>query len=522
MGTYRVETSDGTFEVEVDDSSGDGQSQDNSALDLAIGGTVGGFGGGIEPKDALSVLMSGASGLSQGTLRNVMENPLATSIGGPSLANMKGGARSTIDIENLLRSGVNRVAGTSLNQISTEGLNPEQDIFPKAETSKGQLAQLAMENLLPSAIGDIGAWKARNTNIKPDLPKSSDVSGAVSKVEQGAGEAEKFLRTSNKLGADVIDNMAAQKVAGLDADLVKTDEALSKNAYELSKRFRDEYYPKYNEKLSKDFGEAWDGVVKGVEVEAPDISFAFSDFGKKSGLYNKAQYAPETLLPVEKKILNFMNGVQERISSEAVNRMKLEDLSTGFEDILRGEYGKQWKTPILDKFRKSFVDLAGDSKYAEMKAVKADFKPKYQFREDMRKFFGRKKGEADMQSAVNLFKNWAGGELQTKNPSHAEIIRKITQEFGDNVLDSISNISKDRADLSAMRQAVIAKAEADKNSYASHLLAKVSDVTKDKNEQVGLLNKLLADVEQRKQSGILKGLIEHAKTKAFSKVKKFV
>lgn len=506
MGTYRVETEDGVFDVEVDDSSSAEVKSDSS-----IGGDL------LKdsPQLALSLaqLIPGPVGSAIDATSSALEHPFAFAFGGPSANKIQEGA----NLAGILKTAYNADKSSVGSFLNDLGKNEE--VFPStgitsAKTDTGKLAQLGINLTAPFlqkkfSNADPVAKKINNPEFGPKAPKTEEVSKAIDQISSKSDTLSNFYKKSLNYGSDVIDQSAMQKVSSIDPQIKIADESLAKTSYELARKFRDDFFPKYSQKISEDFGKAWDGVVGNIEIEGSDIQKAFSDFGRSSGLYNKATYSPETLLPIEKKILSYVNGVGERVSSESVNRMKLSDLSSGFEDILRSEYGKQWKTPILDKFRRSFVDLAGDSKYSEMKDVKARFKPLYQFREDMRPFFGKKKGEANLQPAVNLFKNWAGGELQTKNPSHHALIKKITQEFGDQSLDSISKISKDRADLLATRQSILSQADADKNLLSANLMAKVSNTVKDKNEQVGILDSLMKSVEERKSKDVINKSLDY-------------
>lgn len=463
------------------------------------------------PQLALTALnfIPGPIGAAFDALTSAAEHPVAFAFGGPSVNKAQEGANLAGLLKDLVTSDKSSL------QSFLGDMSNRKEIFPStgvtsAKTPIGSGVQLTANLLAPFASKAtsskdpllMGRTDYSPSVNFPEVPKESQVSDAISGVESKSKEAVNFYKNSQKYGADVIDGFSAQKLADLEMKSALNETATANKAYSLAKKFRDEYYPSYSKSLSDDFGKAWDSVVKDVEVGGDDIMTALTDFGRNSGLYNKVTYTPESMSSVEKKIYKFIEGMRERVSSEGVNRMRLEDLSTGFEDILRSEYGKQWKNPTLDRFRKAFIDLAGDEKYSEMKAIKAEFKPKYQFREDMRKFFGRKKGEADMQSAVNLFKGFAAGDLQTKNPSHAEIIKKIAKQFGDGSLDSLSALGKERSDIESLKVAVSARAQADKNILTSKLLAKSANTIKDKNDKIELLNNLLGELQKRNHDGL--------------------
>lgn len=333
-------------------------------------------------------------------------------------------------------------------------------------------------------------------NLGPSLPHSAEVESAIDTVKTKFNKLSSFYKNTNDIGNSVIDESAKTAVIPIENRIIEKQNNLKNTAYAVAKKFRDEYFPRFNKNLTEDFGKAWGEVVNNVEIERSDIMDATSKFAQDSGLYNKAQYSPETLQPVERKILDYIGGLRDRLNSGSVSRMRLSDLSDGFESILRGEYGKQWKTPILDDFRKSFIDLAGDAKYSEMKDVKAKFKPLYRFREDMRPLFGSKKGDILPESAVKLFENYA---LDKSSASKNALLKKITSEFGDNSIDAITKLSSELSDLSNSKNSVLSNAEIDKTSFNSRVLAKVANATSDKEQSSKMLSDLLSHIEKRNE-----------------------
>lgn len=457
MAKYQVTTDDGTFEVETEDSASSQATQDNSAMDLAIGGLPGGFASGIEPQDSPAIITSLLSGVSQGALRNIAEQPMLSAMGGPAVANFQNSAKGAVDLANLI-PGVN-----------LENTYQGSGVFPEASTAKGKIAQTALESLIPMAS------QTFLSKIK-NAPKAGEIETKLSELESNAAFQQKLVEGSKKAEAGRIINEYDLEIGRKKQDLVgiqrsmlsarqnaKTsvetfraqatnlDNVASQEGHNLTIKMR-EAYPKYASTLSNEFSGEFQKASKGVELPFEEYRNSIEKVAFKNRLYERLEMAPESMSPEEKKVLSYIDRIR---NMEGVERVKLSDIDQEISGIISPARGKQWSSGqhILSDLREAFMDVAGEYSDA-MRVVRAKFKPKLQFKNRMYEAIDpfNKSGNLDTTKGTSYFKSIAQGRGL---PDDNIFLTRIEEELGTGYLGNLKKIQGDIQNTEAQTKGVI-------------------------------------------------------------------
>lgn len=389
--------------------------------------------------DVPSLLTSAVDGLSGGAIGNVVEQPKEFGVSGMTGAGVARGA--------------NMLAGF----MGKEEPLPSTKLMPEPETVSGAISGTALSTLTPVA----GEAALARFLKRPKPPTIGRLEELLQKTE---ADTKFRLALINKSQAIETRRIKSQTMKDLsDVELNKSlieNNDLKQKAYETVLKTRDKFSP-YANKLSGEFGEAYQQAAKGVKVPLDKQINVFDGIAEKLDLRNPLRkIAPEeasflkyidelksaqeqTVSSVSKSSILDPKGnpVEKIIPPKMSNARDLLDVDKEIKSLLGSSYGKQWGSAqrIHTETRRAFTDLFGDSGNP-LNTVRARFKHRLAFKDrlfDVTRPFDLSGENKVSDEAVNFFanagkKNLVGDDLA--------FYKNMQREIGDDVFSDVYSV----------------------------------------------------------------------------------
>lgn len=268
--------------------------EDNSLQGVLAGGTVGMF---SNPSDYGALLSSLISGASQGTIRNLIEHPSESAIGGVVGGNLASGAEGFVDLANLIPG------------INLENTFRGTGNFPKASTKAGRLGQFVIESAIPSLTGGI-----LNEGLISSLQSSQKINSIKTPLQRAEELTVKLLQpTKSELALELERGNLPPSVKEM-AKIVRKSNTF------------DELSNTIDETIKKNF-DVRNNIIADNNREVGDSHLL--ELRKLIGETGASSQGSDDAMTMKEILLNEENWLK----NNKLDRVKAQDLKEKFQDL---------------------------------------------------------------------------------------------------------------------------------------------------------------------------------------------
>lgn len=408
MSTYRVETEDGTFDVEVDD--GSKAPSSNEGLDLLKNIGVGGPSGisfGSKKEDLPFIAATSLDQfLTGGQVTTALEQPKEFGLGGPSLANFAQGA-------NLLPS------------ILGEGEVFKSTGVTKAPTASGRATQTALGIAIP---GGKAISMAKSSSFRK--PSSMDVLDMVDQAKYEQSALDTVIGRQEVSDIASLRSLNQNKISAIKNEIVNIDKDVIPVAADKATLSGRPTYMKWAKDLSDRYGAEYEPLIRGKSTTLEKYQTALGEAESSLGTQNidtSALSGPDKVLRGELERINKL--INEHGWEKARNlTMRLDEIDDILKKgIFKGNFGKMYTygDRAITEARKSLTNLL-KSEIKELVPLNAKYAPELQFKNEAFNIFQpfSKSGSFDTTRGINFFQRYATGKLKPDEMRFVDIIKK--------------------------------------------------------------------------------------------------